>query len=51
MWKVSSKQFGADFRKFVDDILAKVPISSPADAYVAWQAQVRSETRQVTEGR
>jgi hypothetical protein len=46
MWKVSSKQFGADFRRFVDDILAKVPINSPADSYVAWREHVRSETRQ-----
>ena len=49
MWKVSSKQFGADFRKFVDDILAKVPITCPADSYVAWQEQLKSETRQATE--
>ena len=49
MWKVSSKQFGADFRKFVDDILAKVPISSPPDSYMAWQEQLVSETRQATQ--
>jgi protein-disulfide isomerase-like protein with CxxC motif len=45
MWKVSSKQFGADFRKFVDEILAKVPISCPADSYVAWQEHLKSGTR------
>jgi hypothetical protein len=49
MRKVSPKQFGADFRKFVDDILAKVPINCPADSYVAWQEQLRSETRQAAE--
>jgi hypothetical protein len=49
MWKVSSKQFGADFRTFVDDILAKVPVSCPADSYLAWQEQLRSETQQATE--
>jgi hypothetical protein len=43
MWKVSSKQFGADFRNFVDDILAKVPVSGSADSYAAcgFSAQVR----------
>jgi len=49
MWKVSSKQFSADFRNFVDGILAKVPVGFPADSYVAWQEQLRSETRQATE--
>jgi hypothetical protein len=44
MWKVSSKQFGADFRAFVDGILANVPVGCPADSYVAWQEQLRSET-------
>jgi hypothetical protein len=49
MWTVSSKQYGADFREFVDDILAKVPISCPADPYLAWQEQLRSETRLAAE--
>jgi hypothetical protein len=49
MWKVSSKQFGADFRSFVDDIVTKVAISCPGDSFVAWQEQLRSETRPVTE--
>ena len=49
MWKVSAKQFGADFRSFVDDILAKEPVGCPADSYVAWQEQLRSETRQAAE--
>jgi hypothetical protein len=49
MWKVSSKQFGAEFRNFVDDILANVSISSRADSYSAWRDQLSSETRQVTE--
>lgn len=44
MWKVSSKQFGAEFRNFVDAILATVSISCPADSYVAWQEQLSSET-------
>jgi len=45
MWKVSSKQFGADFRDFGDSILANVAIGCPADSYVAWQEQLKSETR------
>ena len=49
MWRVSSRQFGTDFRKFVDDILARVPITCPADSYVAWQEQLKSEIRQATE--
>ena len=49
MWKVSSKQFGVDFRNFVNDILAKAPVSCPADSYVAWQEELRSEARQATE--
>jgi hypothetical protein len=50
MWKVSSKQFGADFRNFVDDILAKVPVSGSTDSYAAWQEQLKFETQQLTEG-
>ena len=48
MWKVSSKQYGAEFRDFVDGILAKTPIGCPADSYLAWQEQVRTETRRPT---
>src|SRR5262249_25681908 len=47
MWNVSSNQFGVDFRKFVDDIVARVPLTCPADSYVTWQEQLRSETKQV----
>jgi protein-disulfide isomerase-like protein with CxxC motif len=48
MWRVSSKQFGSDFREFVDGILSKVEISCPADSYLAWQQQLKSETRQAS---
>ncbi len=50
MWNVSSKQFGVDFRNFVDGIVARVPITCPADSYQAWQEQLRSETGKATEG-
>jgi len=43
MWKVSAKQFGADFRDFVDGVVATVPVSCPADSYAAWQELLRSE--------
>jgi hypothetical protein len=43
MWKVGSKQFGADFREFVDRILANAEVSGPADPYVAWQQHLKSE--------
>jgi hypothetical protein len=44
IWKVISKQFGADFRGFVDGILQKMPIGHPVDSYAAWVEQVKSET-------
>jgi hypothetical protein len=43
MWKVSSKQFGVDFRSFVDGVMERIPVSCPADSYGAWQEQLRSE--------
>jgi len=46
MWKVSSGQFGADYREFVDGIVTRVPVRCPADSYAAWREQVTSETRQ-----
>jgi hypothetical protein len=45
MWKVSSGQFGAGYRNFVDDIVTKIPVSCPADSYGSWQEQLKFEAR------
>lgn len=43
-WKMAEDQFGADFRAFVNSVLAKMPVPAPnADAYSEWRKLLRSE--------
>lgn len=43
MWRVTSAQFGPDYRSFVDGVLKELPVAAQADAYSAWQEQLREE--------
>ena len=42
-WKVSARQFGKDFRDFVDSALVQTSVVRDADAYSEWLSLVRSE--------
>jgi hypothetical protein len=42
-WKVSSGQFGNDFRDFVTSLVDRTPLGRGADAYSEWQKLVLAE--------
>jgi hypothetical protein len=42
-WRLSSNQYGGEFRKFVDSIIDETSVASETDDFAEWQKLVQSE--------
>jgi hypothetical protein len=48
-WRLSSNQYGSEFRKFVNSIIDQTSVASEPDDFAEWQKLVQSEKRLIVD--